>query len=80
MEATIIFPHQLFEQHPAVKAAVPVFLVEADLFFTQYNFHKKKLLLHRASMKAFAHHLEQQGTAVTYIDCAHVLSDIRTLI
>lgn len=80
MEATIIFPHQLFERHPAIKAAVPVFLVEADLFFTQYNFHKKKLLLHRASMKAFAHYLEQQGTAVTYIDCANVLSDIRTLI
>ncbi len=29
------------------------FLVEEDSFFTRYKFHKKKLILHRASMKAF---------------------------
>ncbi|MFN5762377.1 MAG: cryptochrome/photolyase family protein, partial [Sphingobacteriales bacterium] len=47
--ATLIFPHQLFEQHPALVEGDPVFLLEEYLFFKLYPFHKKKLILHRAS-------------------------------
>ena len=53
MEASVIFPNQLFHEHPHLNKETLNFLVEEDSFFTSYNFHKKKLILHRASMKAF---------------------------
>lgn len=74
--ATIIFPHQLFEQHPALVAGDPVYLVEEYLFFKHYPFHKKKLILHRASMKAYQVYLENKGFQVQYIENA----DARTFI
>jgi deoxyribodipyrimidine photolyase-related protein len=80
MQATIIFPHQLFKNHPAVKAGLPVFLVEEDLFFKQYYFHKQKLVLHRASMKAYESFLRKEKIPVEYVDAQSGLSDIRKLI
>ena len=77
---TIVFPHQLFKNHPAIKPNRPVYLVEETLFFNQYTFHKKKLLLHRASMKSYADYLEKQGISVTYIAATDPLCDIRKLI
>ena len=79
-EVTIIFPHQLFKQHPAVKARSKVYLVEETLFFNQYNFHQQKLLLHRASMKAYADYLKQQKITVEYIEAKTPLADTRNLI
>jgi len=35
-EITIVFPHQLFEMHPACSKTRPVYLVEEYLFFNQY--------------------------------------------
>jgi deoxyribodipyrimidine photolyase-related protein len=78
--ATIIFPHQLFENHPAVNKCRPVYMVEEALFFNQYNFNKKKLVLHRASMKFYEHHLAQHNPEVIYIEAKDPLSDIRNLL
>ena len=80
MDITLIFPHQLFKTHPANKKARVVYLVEEYLFFNQYNFNKKKLLLHRASMKFYADHLTDQGIDVKYIEAIDILSDVRQLI
>jgi deoxyribodipyrimidine photolyase-related protein len=77
---TIIFPHQLFKKHPAVEAGRRVVLVEETLFFNQYNFHQQKLILHRASMKSYAHFLQQQQIEVTYIDASSPNSDVRKLL
>jgi deoxyribodipyrimidine photolyase-related protein len=52
--AALVYPHQLFDPHPAAVGADVVFVVEDPLFFTQYSFHRQKLILHRASMKRFA--------------------------
>ena len=52
--AALVFPHQLFADHPAIRGADLTVLVEDPLFFTQYRFHRQKLMLHRASMKRFA--------------------------
>ena len=81
MEVTLVFPHQLFKEHPAV-AERPVYLVEETLFFNQYNFHKQKqkLVLHRATMKMYAEWLESKNIPVHYIEAADTRSDIRTLI
>lgn len=69
--ATLILPHQLFSDHPALQKARPVYLLEEQLFFRDFNyparFHKKKLLLHVASMRHYANGLENKGYDVRYI-------------
>ncbi len=77
---TLIFPHQLFQNHPAIAKGQKVYLVEEFLFFKQYSFHRQKILLHRASMKKYAAYLDAKKIAVEYIDCTDTLSDIRKLI
>ena len=77
---TLIFPHQLFKLHPAVNTSRPVYLVEETLYFNQFNFNKKKLLLHRASMKFYEDHLVGQQIQVNYIEAKNELADIRQLI
>jgi deoxyribodipyrimidine photolyase-related protein len=67
MSAFLIFPHQLFKETLAQEADV-FYLVESDLFFKQYAFHKQKLIFHRASMRAFADRLRAAGKVVEYID------------
>ena len=79
-EVSIIFPHQLFPQHPAVQKGRLVYLVEEWLLFRQYNFHKQKLVLHRSSMQQYYQYLLQQKIDVQYIDCNHPWSDVRKLI
>ncbi|MFD0765995.1 cryptochrome/photolyase family protein [Mucilaginibacter lutimaris] len=77
---TLIFPHQLFQKHPAVKDGRLVYLVEEELFFNQYTFHKKKLVLHRASMQFYAGFLRDKGIDVRYIEATDELCDVRKLI
>lgn len=67
-EALIIYPHQLFEDNILLSSGRYIFLIEEPLFFTQYAFHKQKLVLHRASMKAYQDLLIQRGHNVHYID------------
>lgn len=79
-EVTVIFPHQLFEEHPALSDGRPVILVEEFLFFRLYNFHKQKLIFHRASMKAYQAFLEAKGFPVEYIDADKKEGDVRALL
>ncbi|MFN5985218.1 MAG: cryptochrome/photolyase family protein [Fluviicola sp.] len=79
-ECSIIFPHQLFEENPCLKKGRTVFLVEEELFFNQYNFHKTKLVYHRASMQVYAKFLKKKGYDVRYISAQENHSDIRQLI
>ena len=72
--AALIYPHQLFDQHPALPGALHVVLVEEPLLFTQYRFHRQKLILHRASLTRFAAELRQRGTKVHHVE-AHELAD-----
>lgn len=70
--ATLIFPHQLFKDHPALSREREIFLVENQLFFSgvqsSLKFHKKKLMLHRASMQAYKKKLKSQNYHVHYIE------------
>lgn len=77
---TLIFPHQLFVNHPCIVKDQVVYLIEEFLFFNQYLFHQHKLALHRASMKKYAHRLGQFNVDVNYIDSQDHLSDVRNLI
>lgn len=68
---TLIFPHQLFEKHPALRSGNEVYLVADELFFTQYPFHRQKLALHVLSMEAYANELTQKGYRVYSIATSH---------
>jgi deoxyribodipyrimidine photolyase-related protein len=76
----IIFPHQLFRNHPCLEKEVHVLLVEELLFFRQYRFHWQKLVLHRASMKFYEDWLIARGLTVNYINAQETGSDCRELI
>lgn len=77
---SLVFPHQLYRDHPALNPKRPVYLVEEFLFFRQYNFHKQKLAFHRASMKAYERFLTTNGYQVHYIDTKEKTSDVRHLL
>ena len=68
--ASLVFPHQLFKNNPALVNGQKVFLIEDDLFFTHFAFHKQKLVLHRASMYYYKEYLEKKGFIVEYINSA----------
>jgi deoxyribodipyrimidine photolyase-related protein len=66
-EISLVFPHQLFNRHPALAKGRSVFMIEDALFFNQYAFHLKKVFLHRASMHAYAEALRTKGYTVEYL-------------
>ena len=73
MEVTLIYPHQLFAQHPAIAKGRSIHLIEEPLFFgTDVRWpammHRQKLMLHRASMKAYEAELMAQGHRVSYVE------------
>jgi deoxyribodipyrimidine photolyase-related protein len=77
---SLVFPHQLFQNHPALEINRFVYLVEETLFFNQVKFHKQKLVLHRASMKAYAEELSRQNFQVRYVEAISPVADVRNLI
>lgn len=80
MTCFLIFPNNLFKDITPLKNCEQVFVIEEFLFFRQYNFHKQKLLFHRASMKAYQTYLEKHDIPVTYINAFEKIADIRSLI
>ena len=78
--ASLVFPHQLFERHPALQKDRTIYLVEEWLFFRQYNFHQKKLILHRSGMKFYEAFLKEKNHHVEYIETSDERNDVRELI
>ena len=63
----IIYPHQLFHELSNLKAK-KVLLIEEPLFFTQYDFHIQKLVMHRASLKFYEEYLLHNNIEVEYFE------------
>lgn len=61
----IVLPHQLFEKKFLNKKFKYV-LWEHPHYFKKYNYNKKKLILHRSSMKYYYNYLKDNGYKVTY--------------
>ena len=61
----LILPNQLFDIQYLDKSFKYV-IWECPHFFKDYNYNKKKLLLHRASMKYYYDYLKSKGFNVTY--------------
>lgn len=70
--AAVVYPHQLWSDHPALAGVRRVFLVEETLFFRQYRFHHQKLVLHRASMQEFAQQLSARRFEVETLPSARL--------
>ena len=64
----VVFPSQLFSASPVLPEATEVFLVEHPRFFSAFRFHQKKLVFHRASMKAYAADLARKKVQVRYVE------------
>lgn len=69
---SLVFPHQLFCLHPSLEKSRPIYLVEDSLFFGNdthhpVGFHKQKLVLHRASMQAYAAKKKEAGYQIILI-------------
>ena len=54
MDASLIFPNNLFPNNPVLRKSKKVFLIQDPLFFLDekfpISFHKKKILLHLSSL------------------------------
>jgi deoxyribodipyrimidine photolyase-related protein len=68
--AVLVFPNQLFADGLALSGAGDAFLLEHPRFFSQFKFHKQKLLFHRASMKAYVARLSRRHVKVHYVEHA----------
>lgn len=75
-----IFPHQLFKHNELFDFDGEYYLIEENLFFTQYNFHQQKICFHRATMKCYQHYLQVKGFKVNYIEANEQNADVRQLI
>jgi len=71
-EITLILPTQLFAHNPAITKERLVVIAELPRYFSDFQFHKQKLILHRASMKSYQQSLENKGYNTQYLE--HQLS------
>ena len=67
MSDFLILPNQLFEKKYLDKKYNYLIYEHPD-FFTKYNFNKKKLILHRASMKYYFDYLKKKKFKVQYLE------------
>ncbi len=63
-EATLVYPHQLFKESPAIAAGRIIYVIEEPLFLTHNPIHRQKLMLHKLSMDAYQTYLETAGYSV----------------
>ena len=78
-EITLVFPHQLFEEHPAVNINRTAVLIEDPLFFgdNKYpaKFHKKKLAFQRSSLRSYQSFLTKKNVKTKYIHYNNIKGD-----
>ena len=79
-EVALIFPNQLHEESQILDKNIPIYLIEENLFFKQYSFHKQKIFFHRTSMKKYVNYLTTKLHKVNYIESSSKLADVRELI
>lgn len=68
MKILIILPHQLFDIKYFPENFEKVIVYEHPQYFTKYNFNKKKLILHRVSMKKYFQYLKKNKIKVSYLE------------
>jgi deoxyribodipyrimidine photolyase-related protein len=69
-EAAIVYPHQLFREHPALSPGRPVYLVEEELLLARNPIHRQKILFLLKAMDAYEDSLTAKGYVVTRLRLA----------
>lgn len=64
----VILPHQLYNIKYIPKDISYIYIWEHPHYFKKYNYNKKKLVLHRASMKYYYDYLKENKYIVHYIE------------
>lgn len=79
----LIFSGQLFERNKSKilkdDRITKIYIVEHDVYFTKYKFHKMKLVLHRATMKRYKDYIEEnlgKNVKVRYINFNNSFEEI----
>lgn len=75
----LVLPNQLFIEEIKKIELERIYLYEHPEFFTKYNYNKKKILLHRASMKSFYYQLEDElddEIEINYLNFTEDLVDV----
>ena len=73
----LILPNQLFNIEYLKKYKKHIILIyDHPQYFTKYNFNKKKLILHRASMKYYFDYLKKNNFKVKYLEYNEKLLNI----
>ena len=67
MKTFLVLPHQLFNKKFLSKD-FEYLLWEHPHYFQKYNYNKKKLMLHRSSMKYYEDYLKKHGFKVKYCE------------
>lgn len=68
MKTFLILPHQLFAEEYLPEEEYEYVLWEHPQYFTKYNYNKKRLVMHRASMKYYQDYLKKNKHKVTYYE------------
>lgn len=78
MSILIILPNSLFKQIDKMFTPedTTIFVYEHPVYFTMYNYHKMKLVLHRSSMKYYYEYLKQKFPRVIYINFDKNIGDV----
>jgi deoxyribodipyrimidine photolyase-related protein len=66
-DITLIFPDQLFLNHPCIASRRQIYLIEEFLFFKVQPFHKQRLVLLKSAMQKYADMLRKNRKKVVYI-------------
>ena len=77
--AVLLFPHQLFADSPLLRLGHPLWLVEEPLFFTQFAFHRQRLVYQRATLLHYCQRLQQQGLTVNHLRYDEAAAEVRHL-
>jgi len=68
----IIFPNQLFEDNTLIEKNDDVYLIEHNVYFKLYKYHKLKLILLRSAMKNYEDFLKNKYKCKTHYYENHV--------
>jgi deoxyribodipyrimidine photolyase-related protein len=64
----LILPHQLYLKKYLPKEIETIYLYEHPQYFTGYKYNKKRIVMHRASMKYYEDYLKDNNYNVKYVE------------
>ena len=73
--AILIYPISLFEKNDLLQIDGDVYLIEDPIYFTNYKFHKMKIILHRASMKFYFDFIKKHNPSYISLNQVNMFYD-----